>query len=47
MCKDLQLFEKWQQAGDKAMTSEELAQSVQCEPALLGKHASFRDVHEY
>jgi hypothetical protein len=34
---DLQLFEKWHAAGDKPMSSEELAKLVQCEAALLGR----------
>lgn len=37
VCKDLELFEKWKEAGDKPKSSEELAQLVPSEPALLGK----------
>jgi hypothetical protein len=34
---DLQLFEKWYEAGDKSMSSGELAKLVRCEAALLGR----------
>lgn len=37
VCKDLGLFEKWHEVGDKPMTAEELAKLVPCEAALLGK----------
>ncbi|KAK7182858.1 hypothetical protein DPSP01_011978 [Paraphaeosphaeria sporulosa] len=35
VCKDLQLFEKWYEGGDKALSSEQLSDLVPCEAALL------------
>ncbi|EPE27465.1 S-adenosyl-L-methionine-dependent methyltransferase [Glarea lozoyensis ATCC 20868] len=35
--KDLQLYEKWHERGDEAMTSEQLAKIVPCDHALLSR----------
>ncbi|KAL2824851.1 S-adenosyl-L-methionine-dependent methyltransferase [Aspergillus cavernicola] len=35
VCKDLELFENWHQAGDHAATADELSKLVPCETALL------------
>lgn len=35
--KDLRLFEKWHECGDGEMTSEQLAEIVSCDPALLAR----------
>lgn len=38
MCKDLELFEKWDTAENDAMNVDELAKLIPCEAALLGWH---------
>ncbi|KAE8367010.1 S-adenosyl-L-methionine-dependent methyltransferase [Aspergillus caelatus] len=35
VCKDLELFEKWDKAGNEAMNADELAKLTPCEAALL------------
>ena len=37
VAKDLQLFEKWHERDDEAVTSEQLAEVVSCDPVLLGQ----------
>ena len=39
--KDIQLFEKWHDRGDDAMTGEQLAELVSCDPILLGQSLAF------